>query len=255
VRYAPYVKRLVKTVLVECAPRMVPLLSTCSGIDGFVKSGEHNVTWDAQVPLLDLPRIFQTTLATIPSAVPYLHASQERIQEWQCIFDADKAFRIGIAWQGNPEFRWDRWRSIPLSSFVPLARIPNVKLYSLQTNQGLDQINHVDFDVINLASKFDEAENAFADTAAAMQHLDLIITSDTSIAHLAGALGAPIWLAVSWYPDWRWMLGRADSPWYPTMRLFRQQRQHSWMEVFESMSSQLRQLIECGRSPLEKVAS
>src|SRR5262249_54734872 len=153
--------------------------------------------------------------------------------------------KIGIAWQGNPRAPTDLSRSIPLAQFVPLSRLSSVRLISLQKHHGLDQLAALEPDskIERLEDDFDSGPDAFVDTAAAMESLDLIITSDTSIAHLAGALGRPTWLALTHVPDWRWMLDRDDSPWYPTMRLFRQSQKDDWRSVFATIEHELRSLL------------
>jgi ADP-heptose:LPS heptosyltransferase len=137
----------------------------------------------------------------------------------------------------------DRFRSVPLVEFAPLAEVPGVRLYSLQKHAGCEQLAelHDRFTVVDLGSTLDAQTGAFMETAAVMCNLDLVITPDTSAAHLAGGLGVPTWLALAASPEWRWMIGRSDSPWYPTMRLFRQSRQGDWGEVFAQMKSALEQ--------------
>jgi hypothetical protein len=140
-------------------------------------------------------------------------------------------------------YRSDRDRSIPVSRFEPLARCSGVRLLSLQKHDGVEQLHEVAdrFPVIDLGSRLDEASGAFMDTAAVMMNLDLVVTSDTAIAHLAGALGAAVWVAIPFAPDWRWLLDRSDSPWYPTMRLFRQERRGDWQGVFRRIEAALGQ--------------
>ena len=142
--------------------------------------------------------------------------------EWRRELAGIDGFKIGIVWQGSRDYPSDRWRSIPLAQFAPLARLPGVRLVSLQKGFGSEQIATVDFPVLDLSGRLDEAAGPFMDTAAVIRNLDLVVTPDTAIAHLAGALGAPVWLALQFSPNWRWLLDRDDSPWYPTMRLFRQ---------------------------------
>ncbi len=152
--------------------------------------------------------------------------------------------KVGIAWQGRLDYRLDRLRSIPLRSFAPLAAVPNVRLFSLQKGPGSEQVAALEgaFELIDLASRLDNEPAAFLDTAAVMKSLDLVVSSDTAIAHLAGALAVPVWLALPMAPDWRWMLDRQDSPWYPTMRLFRQTRFRQWSDVFERMAAEIEKM-------------
>ena len=162
-----------------------------------------------------LPRRF-------PGDVPYLAADTELTDAGGGNWRRIEGFKIGIVWQGSRVYRPDRWRSIPLAQFAPLARLPGVRLISLQKGFGSEQIAAVDFPVVDLSDRLDEAAGPFMDTAAVIGKLDLVVASDTAIAHLAGALGAPVWVALPFSPDWRWLRDRDDSPWYPTMRLFRQ---------------------------------
>jgi hypothetical protein len=150
-------------------------------------------------------------------------------------------FKVGIGWQGNPKGAIDRGRSIPLAQFATLSQVPDVRLISLQRTHGLDQLERLPPGMtVETLGAFDEGDDAFLDTAAIMQNLDLVVTSDTAIAHLAGALGRPVWVALKHVPDWRWMLDRSDSPWYPTMRLFRQTARGQWESVFASIADALR---------------
>jgi hypothetical protein len=161
-------------------------------------------------------------------------------------------FKIGIAWQGNPGFWGDAFRSIPLTQFARLARVEGVCLISLQKGPGVEQLQKVGahFRVIDLGSALDTKSGAFMDTAALMKNLDLVITSDTAVPHLAGALGVPVWVALSFVPDWRWLLERADSPWYPSMRLFRQIKPGDWEGAFERMADELSRTMPLPRLSL-----
>jgi ADP-heptose:LPS heptosyltransferase len=154
-------------------------------------------------------------------------------------------FRIGINWQGNPKFRADRFRSMPLTHFAPLAKIDGVRLVSLQRGPGVEQLEKLAgrFEVTAPATDADDARS-FVDTAAIMKNLDLVVTSDTSIAHLAGALGVRAFVAVPFSADWRWMLARDDSPWYPTLRLFRPTRIAGWDEVFSRIAAAVADVVK-----------
>ena len=147
-----------------------------------------------------------------------------------------KASRLASSGKAPPKYTGDLWRSIPLASFAPLARLPGVRLISLQKGFGSEQIGTVDFPVLDLADRLDAEAGAFMDTAAVIGNLDLVVAANTSVAHLAGALAAPVFTALSLAPDWRWQLDREDSPWYPTMRLFRQATLGQWSDVFERMA-------------------
>jgi hypothetical protein len=142
---------------------------------------------------------------------------------------------VGLAWQGRPQYLGDRYRSIPLTTYAPLGGVRGVRLYSLQFGAGLEQLASAPMPIVDLGEQLGD----FHQTAAIVSHLDLVITSDTATAHLAGAVGVPVWVALSLVPDWRWLLERADSPWYPTMRLYRQRRPGDWPEVFGRIASDL----------------
>jgi hypothetical protein len=239
VRYAPLVKASGGTVMLACPRRMMAILGTCAGVDQLVADEGPLPPFDFQMPLLSLPRVFHTDLTNTPASVPYLRAPQERVSQWAKDLAPDGRLRIGIGWQGNRNYAGDRWRSIPLAQFAPLAAISGVRLIGLQKWDGSEQISQVDFAVEDLGSRLDNGEDAFLDTAAVIKNLDLVVTSDTALAHLAGALGAKTWLALPVSPDWRWMLEREDSPWYPTMRLFRQDQRGDWSQVFARMAAEL----------------
>jgi hypothetical protein len=178
---------------------------------------------------------------TIPAAVHYVFAQPQRVADWQIKLAHYPRFKVGVAWQGNPDFVGDYYRSIPLAAFAPLAACPNVKLFRLQKGPGREQLAALAgrFEIVDLGSSLDEEGGAFVDTAAVMMNLDLVITSDTAVAHLAGALGVRVWVALQRTPNWRWLLDRSDSPWYPTMRLFRQSQLGNWTDVFEQIAIEL----------------
>jgi tetratricopeptide (TPR) repeat protein len=245
IRYAPLVKKRVGTLIVACQEPLVKLLAACPGIDRLVDAGRPLPPHDAHLPLLDLPRIFGTTLETIPADVPYLFADRELTAKWRESLCGIEGLKIGIAWQGNPRYRGDQARSVPLVHFAALGRLPGVRLISLQKGPGTEQLVALSgaFEVLDLGHRLDEASGPFMDTAAVIAGLDLVITSDTATAHLAGALGVPVWVALPTASDWRWLLDRDDSPWYPTMRLFRQTRCGDWDEVFARIAAELSKLV------------
>jgi tetratricopeptide (TPR) repeat protein len=219
--------------LLRLSIQPVEIVSTLNDVRGI----------DFQVALMSLPHLFNTELSSIPNKVPYLRAEEELEAHWQSRIGTD-GFKIGIAWQGNPQGKIDEGRSIPLKEFVPLSRLSGVRLISLQKHVGLDQLASLpnDIEIESLGDAFDDGPDAFIDTAAVMNSLDLIITSDTAIAHLAGALSRPTWVALKHVPDWRWLLDCADSPWYPTLRLFRQPQRDDWSSVFVKIERELRSL-------------
>jgi tetratricopeptide (TPR) repeat protein len=245
-RFAPIVKRLgAKQVLVEVQPALVRLLSKIQGVDRVVTAGDSVPQFDYHLPLGSVPHILQTTVHSIPAEVPYLQAEPERVGFWRSQLSSFQGFKIGIAWQGNPKQGGDRLRSIPLIHFAPLARLQGVQLLSLQKDPGAEQLREMGgtLGIIDLARRLDLSGGAFLDTAAVMKNLDLVVTCDTSIGHLAGALGVPVWLALSSAADWRWLTGRDDTPWYPTMRLFRQTKLGRWDDVFERMTAEVKKQL------------
>ena len=247
IRYALLIERQGGRVLVECQKALIGLLERCPGIFRLVPHGEKLPEFQAQAPLMSLPGILGTSLDSIPAGVPYLSPEPDRVRAWGEEFKGLTGFKIGIAWQGSQKYQDDKFRSIRLVNFEPLARLPGTRLVNLQKGYGAEQLGEVGaaWGVMDFGKRVDE-KGAFLDTAAIMKHLDLVVTSDSAMAHLAGALGVPVWLAVSKAPDWRWLLQREDSPWYPTMRLFRQTKRGEWRDVFERMAHELEM-----RPPLE----
>ena len=175
---------------------------------------------------------------------PYLAPEPEKIAAWRERIGG-QGFRIGVVWQGNPRYGVDHRRSVPLRHFAPLAALPGVRLYSLQAVHGLDQLDALPegMAVEQLGEKITANPDGVSEIAAAMAALDLVVSSDTAMAHLAGALGRPVWVALNDDPDWRWLFERADSPWYPTMRLFRQSVRGDWDGVFAEMADALKERI------------
>lgn len=196
--------------------------------------------FDYQVSLMSLPAVFGTKLDTIPAAIPYLAAEEALVDKWRERIGTD-GFRIGICWSGNPDYRADRYRSIPLADFAPLAAVPGTRLISLQAIHGLDQLEHLPAGMVveSLGEDVTDNPDGLAEIAGAMASLDLVISADTAVAHLAGALGHPVWTAIRFQPEWRWLEGRSDPPWYPTMWLFRQPAIGDWESVFAEMTRYL----------------
>ncbi len=219
-----------------CPRSLHRLLSSFPGVR-FIDALD-NEPYEAQIAISSLPRAFGTRLETIPRPIPYLRAEPALEQKWAARIGA-AGFRIGVVWQGNPNPEADMARAVSLVSFVPIAALPEVRLISLQKGFGTEQIAALppNIKVETLGEDFDSGPDAFVDTAAAMSSLDLVITCDTSVAHLAGALGRPVWVALKKDAEWRWLRGRDDSPWYPTMRLFRQSEPGEWRGVFEAMAA------------------
>jgi Flp pilus assembly protein TadD len=263
IRFAEFVKRRVGRVLVLCPAPLLQLVARCNGVDMAFECDTYEPRCDVHAPLLSLPSILGTTLETLPTRVPYLILDKMLVDHWRGEVakavgalasasteshggpeddPAPRPFLIGIAWQGNPAHPMDRWRSFPLARFASLAALPGVRLISLQTNDGLDQLRAADrpFPVIELPGR---RCRDFMETAAIMTHLDLVITPDTAVVHLAGALGLSAWAALCATGEWRWPAGRDVSPWYPTIRLFRQEVLGQWDVVFDRMTGALREKL------------
>ena len=201
---------------------------------------------DFEVPLMSLPYLFKTEPKTIPASIPYLYADEAKVKLWAERLHKDN-FKIGICWQGS-KTKVDVGRSFPLSLFEKISRISDVELISLHKGLGEDQVSDVNFNLTSFDGNFDTGTDAFIDTAAIMANCDLIITSDTAVAHLAGALGRPTWVALKYIPDWRWMLNRSDNQWYPTMTLYRQKITGDWASVFDAINQDLLLLIDQKRT-------
>jgi hypothetical protein len=236
-------------VVLEVPVALEGLLQRLHGGATIVRAGAPVPDFDRHLPLMSVPFVLGWTPEQGAAETPYLSADPVRVDRWSRRLPGG-GFRVGIAWQGNPAAPADRGRSIPLRAFPPLGQIPGVRLISLQKGSGVEQMADLPpgMAVDSLGADFDSGPDAFLDTAAVMMHLDLIVTSDTAVAHLAGALGRPVWIALRHVPDWRWMLDCEDSPWYPTARLFRQRRTGDWNEVFERMTRELAQAVG-GNSP------
>jgi tetratricopeptide (TPR) repeat protein len=238
IRYAPLLQQRGGRVLVQCHGPLVSLLRRCRGVHQVVAADDALPDFEVEAPLLSLPGIVGTRLNSIPVSVPYLSADPARVEHWrQRLAAAGPGFRVGIAWQGSLVHRGDRHRSVPLTHFAPLADVAGVQVFSLQVGHGSEQLPTAGFPVFDLGGRFDPA--SLEDAAAALMNLDLVVTVDTAIAHLAGALGVPVWVALAYTPDWRWLREREDSPWYPTARLFRQRQVGDWSDVFRRIAAAL----------------
>ena len=241
-RFAPVVAALGGRVVLEVQDALAPLTRSLGG--GITVIGDSQATppFDLHAPLLSVPGLLGTTLKTLPADAPYLAVAPELVEDWRGRLPQG-GLRVGIVWQGNPRAKADLGRSIPLALFGALAAIPSVRLVSLQKTHGLDQLDRLGgaFEVTRL-DNYDQG--SFEDTAALIMALDLVVTSDTSVAHLAGALGRPVWILLKHVPDWRWLMGRSDSPWYPTATLFRQAVRGDWASVFAEVAASLRARIE-----------
>ena len=235
VRYAPLVAQRGGSVFIECHPQLVSLFQGIEGVASVAAFGEELPAFDCQAPFLSLPRIFGTTLKNIPVACPYLSVTTKQRQKWSALMSAyPNRLRVGLVWAGKSYP--DPLRSCRLAEFAPLATV-DATFFSLQLGTGAEQ-------AINPPSGMqliDFTDNVidFANTAAMIEQLNLIISIDTAVSHLAGALGKPTWLLLPYAPDWRWLLERCDSPWYPTTRIFRQKRPGDRGDVIDRLRTAL----------------
>jgi Flp pilus assembly protein TadD len=241
VRYAALVKKQnpAAKVVLECPQQLMKLVATSPGIDRLVVRGNALPPFDVEAPLLSVPGILRTSLESIPAQIPYLFANAALVEMWHRKLAPIGGFRIGINWRGR---LMTRERDLPIERFRVLTGVPGAQFISLQkgaTREELSAARGNGPPIVELGDDFDNSNGAFMDTAAVMMNLDLVISSDTSVPHLAGALGVPVWLALPYVPDWRFLLDRSDSPWYPTMRLFRQKKPGDWEGVVEEMKSAL----------------
>ncbi|HEY9805411.1 MAG TPA: tetratricopeptide repeat protein, partial [Candidatus Obscuribacterales bacterium] len=240
IRYATWVAERGGQVVVECQAPLVRLVQTVPGVQTVVPQGEALPAFEVQRPLMSLPWLHGTTLETVPATVPYLQVPNSSTASLNTPLGTQ--LKVGFVWSGNPENRNNRNRSCTTADFRPLLDIPGVTLYSLQKAaqpEELAQLGEVGYRLQDLSPQLQD----FGDTAAAIAQLDLVITVDTAVAHLAGALGKPVWVLLSFAPDWRWMLEREDTPWYPTMRLFRQAEFGDWAGVFTRVVTALQEAL------------
>jgi Flp pilus assembly protein TadD len=238
VRYAPLVAARGGKVTVFCLPELARLMRTTPGVEQVVPWDQPVPKFDVHCPMLTLPLIFQTDLTNIPATIPYLSADPAQKAAWQARLKSHTGSKVGLIWAGRPTHVADMHRTIPLDNFLPLFKAPGVRFFSLQKGPAARQAARLELPLIDWTSELHD----FAVTAALIANLDLVISADTAVAHLAGALGKPVWLLLPFTPDWRWMLDRADSPWYPTMRLFRQRDRGDWPSVFAEVLKALRSL-------------
>ncbi len=248
VRYLPLVKALGGTVLLETWQPLIRLFQSARGIDELIQVTPNPISeerFDIHTSIMDLPRLFETNIARVPHTVPYVIPDTSDTTHWQQQLQGSD-YKIGIVWAGSPTHGNDHLRSCGLHHFSTIARLGGATLYSLQKGAAADQIEAKtnSLPITPLGHQF----NDLMDTASAIEQLDLIISVDTALAHLAGALGKPVWTLLPAAPDWRWMLDRTDSPWYPSMRLFRQSQAGRWDTVFTDMTKALEILLETSAS-------
>ena len=238
IRYIPLINKGTGNIIVECRPAIFPVLQTVKNIDSVIISQKPYPKHDYYIPLLSLPHLFKTKISTIPHQTPYIQVGKSKNQYWKDYFlPFEKYIKIGIVWSGNPRHKTDHYRSINPSYFNQLNIPQETQLFSLQLDVDANISKQYNF--IDLANEIKD----FSDTVAIINNLDLIITVDTAVAHFAGALNKPVWIMLGAHHDWRWFTLREKSPWYPSMRLFRQTKRKKWQAVFDKMLIQLK-LIE-----------
>ncbi len=237
VRYAQLIRREARSVILQTHPELVYLLRELPYVDDVISWAEDQSktnAWDQQLEVMELPRVFRTTLPTIPAAVPYLFVGEARRKRSLAALGTARGPRVGILWRAS---NWNPARSLPLSTLAPVLRTPGVSFYSFQRGEGRAELADCAF-----AHRIhDTAPHSpdIADTAADLLHMDLLVTVDTMAAHLAGALAKRVWMLLPYHADWRWMLDRRDSPWYPTMRLFRQPAPGDWHAPINEVAREL----------------
>lgn len=240
-RYAPLLAAQGGRVIVAVMPPLRRLFQTLPGIEQVVSPGDPMPAIDVHYPAMSLPTLLGISVESIPGNVPYLFADPTLAESWKSRLQTfSSKFNVGLVWAGNPGYFNDRNRSIPLSVFSPLAKCQQVRFFSLQKGAAAQKVKNPPpaMEWVDWTKELHD----FADTAALIANFDLVIACDTAVAHLAGAMGRPVWTLLPFAPDWRWMLERSDSPWYPTMRLFRQPHPGDWSSVLERVATELERL-------------
>ena len=225
-------------VILSVPNQLIALLKNAVPQVELIGWGKAPPAFDFHVPLASIPLAVGMRLETIPVADHYLTAEPQRVARWKEKLGTH-GFRIGIAWQGNQTIPGSEGKSFPVAALERIANLPDVRLIGLQKNAGSEQLGHLPPGMTVERYDFDEGPDAFLDTAAIMKNCDLVISADSAPAHLAGALGVPGWIALKHVPDWRWFMGRSDSPWYPSLRLFRQAATNDWPSVFRAMEAEI----------------
>ncbi len=252
IRYAELVKEKNGTVIVAVQKPLVTLMKLCKGIDQVICVDDTPPPFDVHSPIMSLPFVLGTRLDTIPCEIPYLNADKQLTTQWGEILAKDKNFKIGVCWQGNDNYATPLLRatvaqkSIKAEQFAPICQVPGVSVYSLQKTTGTKQLDNLppSVKIISFDGDFDNSNGRFMDTAAVIKNLDLVITVDTSISHLAAGLGTPTWVMLPNPADWRWMMNRTDSPWYPkVLRLFKQPTPGDWETMIQEVTEELKKHI------------
>jgi tetratricopeptide (TPR) repeat protein len=242
IRYVPFVAQRGAKVIFECQKDLKSLAQNVEGVQRVIAYGEQLPEFDVQCPLLSLPLVFDTTLESIPAKIPYIGVGSVLIQEWRERINHDNSkFKIGLVWAGGQRDKRERCRSFSLDAFLPFVQLGDVTFYSLQKGEAAKQTKNPPegMKIIDYTGEIHD----FSDTTAFIANLDLVISVDTAVAHLAGALGRPVWTLLPFSPDWRWLLNREGSLWYPTMRLFRQPSSGDWESVINCVKKELTQFM------------
>jgi tetratricopeptide (TPR) repeat protein len=236
-RYIPLVRDRGGHVIVGCPPAVGPVIARIDGVQSVITDAHLLPPFSVHCPLVTLPLVFQTTLETVPNRMPYITPDPVRVAEWsKKISGTNGNKRIGLGWAGNPRHKNDRNRSCPPSYLEPLSAVTGAAFFSLQKNPTTPA--PMSLGLVDYTNDLHD----FGETAALLSHLDLLITVDTALAHLAGAMGKPVWIMLPFVPDWRWLLDREDSPWYPSIRLFRQPAPADWPAVIGKIVDELSRL-------------
>jgi tetratricopeptide (TPR) repeat protein len=240
IRYAPRLKALGAFVVLQNRPGMDEIAGAFDGVDRVLAENEPLPEFDYYIHIMSLPRVFGTDIDSVPAEVPYLRVDPIRVERWTKRLSDGCGLKVGIVWAGRPAHVRDPYRSIPLQSLLPIRDVEDVQLYSLQKGAGATQLQPLggDAKIVDLQEQLTD----FAETAAAISLLDLVISVDTSVAHLAGALGKPVWILLPHPAEWRWLEGREDTPWYPSARLFRQRKAGDWDDVVERVKAKLQEM-------------
>lgn len=252
IRYAKLIKAKNGFVIAAVQKPLVTIMRLCEYIDEVVSVDETPPSFDVHSPLMSLPHVLKTRLDTVPDEIPYLYADENLVAEWKEKLSHDKNFKIGVCWQGNNNYATPLLRTTVAQKSVhprqlePLCQVPGVSVYSLQKTTGTDQLKDLPdtMNIITFDGDFDQSHGRFMDTAAVIRNLDLVITVDTSLSHFSAALGTPTWVMLPNPADWRWMLDKTDSPWYPdVLRLFKQPTPGAWTTMIEEVAQELQKHI------------
>jgi Flp pilus assembly protein TadD len=242
IMFARYIRMAapLANIIVECQKEIAPLMRTVAGVDRLINRGDELPAFDFQLPFLSLPRVFKTRVENIPADVPYISVDPARAEKWTSRLASHRNLRVGLAWAGTVTHNNDHNRSMSLAQLAPVAGVLNVSFYSLQKGPRAGQAANSPAGMKLI--DWTEELNDFADTAALISALDLVVSVDTSVVHVAGALARPVWTLLPFAPDWRWLKSAGDrTPWYPTMRLFRQDRPKDWDAVLMGIVAELNQ--------------